>query len=61
VLQFNWGMFWAILAALAARKFFTACWFAFFPKVFTSMDERILFIQDRLQEIADDVDFIKGK
>ena len=57
--MFNWGIFWAILAAFAARVAFKTCWFALAPKMFVSMEDRVGDIQDRLKIIADDVRAIK--
>jgi hypothetical protein len=62
LLTFNWGVFWAVLAVLVVRRLFIACWFLMGPWLspdmkFHMMTERdhAFFVQDRLQEIADNV------
>jgi hypothetical protein len=62
LLTFNWGVFWALLAVLVVRRLFIACWFFRGPWLgpsmkFHMMTERdhTFFVQDRLQEIADNV------
>ena len=61
MLQFNWGVFWAILAALAARVAFKTCWFALAPKMFFSMEDRVGDIQDQLKDVASNVREIKNR
>jgi hypothetical protein len=62
LLKFNWGVFWAVLAALAVRRAFIVCWFLRGRwlgeggkfHVMTERDHTFL-VQDRLQDIADNV------
>lgn len=62
LLTFNWGVFRALLGALAVRRAFIVCWFLKGPWLgpdmkFHTMTERdhTFLVQDRLQDIADNV------
>ena len=54
MLQFNWGVFWAILAALATRQLWILGWSIFLTgKLNTETSDRLYEITELLRDIRD--------